>query len=171
MKPTPSTLKLIEPASPEALVPAAGWSLWLIIAGIVIALIIAAIILIRVLLKKSSAPSPAALRESAFREALAALHAVKSTQTRDAAVQSSLIVRKYLAAAAADPALYETHEEFISRHDSLQSLTPDARSAAETGFTRLALLKYAPDIPDEAPEAILEESQVLLEALHHGFAA
>jgi len=41
-------------------------------------------------------------------------------------VLASLILREYLSSAAGDPALFETHEEFISRHDALQSLTPDA---------------------------------------------
>lgn len=171
MNESPARLELIEPAPPVGLVPDAGWSLWLISAGLGLTLVIAAIITIRILRKKSSSSSPAALREAAFRDALAALNAIQPSQTRDTAVQASLILRSYLATAAADPALYETHEEFISRHDALQSLTAEARSAAETGFSRLATLKYAPQIPDESPATVLDESRKLLGSLHHGFAA
>lgn len=84
---------------------------------------------------------------------------------------SSLILRKYLSAAANDPALFETHEEFISRHDSLQALKPEARAAAEAGFTRLASLKYAPEIQEDAPAQVIADSRALLETLHQGFAA
>jgi hypothetical protein len=67
--------------------------------------------------------------------------------------------------------LFETHEEFVSRHDALLALTPEARAATETGFTRLAALKYAPEIPDAVPAEVVAESRALLETLHHGFAA
>ncbi len=170
MNESTASLELIEPEPPVVLVPDTGWSLWLA-AGLGMALVITAIVVIRMVRKKSSYASPAALREAAFRDALAALNAIRAAETRDIAVQASLILRSYLAAAAADPALYETHEEFISRHDALQSLTADARNAAGTGFSRLATLKYAPQIPTESPDTVLGESRSLLETLHHGFAA
>lgn len=170
MNESTASLELIEPGPPVALVPDAGWELWLA-AGLGLALAITAIVLIRMVRRKSSSANPAALREAAFRDALAALDAIRAAETRDTAVQTSLILRAYLAAAAADPALYETHEEFISRHDALQSLTADARNAAETGFSRLATLKYAPQIPAGSPDGVLAESRKLLEILHHGFAA
>lgn len=170
MNETPTVLELMEPASPEALVPDYGLWPWFLAALVGIVLLTAVLLLIRKW-RKPTTESPAALREAAFRDALAALNDISAAPARATAVQASLILRKYLATAAADPALYETHEEFISRQDSLQALHSDARTAAETGFSRLALLKYAPDIPDEEPAAIRDESRTLLKTLHHGFAA
>jgi LPXTG-motif cell wall-anchored protein len=169
MNESPTVLKLMEPAPPGDLVPAHGLWPWFVAAGIAL-LVIAGVLW---LLRKRRRPgeSPAALREAAYRDALAALDGIPTDQSRTVAVQASLILRKYLATAAADPALYETHEEFIARHDSLQQLNPDVRSAASDAFRKLAALKYAPDISPEPPAGIREESRTLLETLHHGFAA
>jgi len=84
-----------------------------------------------------------------------------------------LILRKYLAQASNDPSLFETHEEFITRQDSLTALTEEAREACAMGFSKLAALKYAPqEATDEsAPEAVIEETRLLLHTLHHGFRA
>jgi hypothetical protein len=97
------------------------------------------------------------------------LASINAPQSREAAVQCSLILRHYLSVAANDPALFETHEEFISRHDSLKALTELARAACEAGFARLASLKYSAGFPDINPPEVVTESQALLETLHHGF--
>lgn len=161
--------ELMEPASPEALVPDSGLWQWFIAAALIILLVLVLIILLR--RKKPSTVDLATLRKAAFTEAMTALAETHTADSRDAAVRSSLILRKYLSTAAGDPALFETHEEFVSRHDSLQALTVEARAATEAGFTRLAALKYAPGTPDAAPEGVVAESRALLETLHHGFAA
>lgn len=162
-------LELLEPASPGALLPDYGLWPWVAAAAIAVLLVIA----VRVFLKnrKPAAANRLAIRNAAFAEAAAALAHPATADVRDAAVQCSLILRKYLAAAAGDPALFETHEEFVARHDALEALTPAARAATETGFTRLAALKYAPEIPAAVPAEIIADARVLLETLHHGFAA
>ena len=161
--------ELLEPARPEALVPDSLLEPWMIPAAVALLLAITAYLIFRK--RKSPAGDPLAARKAAYQDAAAALEKINSLQARDAAVQSSLILRKYLSLAANDPALFETHEEFISRHDALQALTHDARNAAETGFARLASLKYAAEIPDLSPLDVVTESRALLETLHHGFAA
>lgn len=158
----------MEPVSPEMLVPDHGLWPWFTAAAVVIALGMAVMVYVR---RKKPVFDPRAVREAAFADACAALAGVATDDVRDAAVRSSLILRKYLAAAAGDPALFETHEEFVSRHDALQALKADARAATETGFTRLAALKYAPEIPTAVPAEVVAESRALLETLHHGFAA
>jgi hypothetical protein len=165
-----TSLELLEPASPEALVPRFGLWPWLLAAAI---LVIAAVALVIYLKKRrpAAAADIVSMRKAALAEAVAVLSGPAPETTREAAVTSSLVLRKYLAAAAGDPALFETHEEFVSRRDSLQTLTPAARAAAEEGFTRLAALKYAPEIPEAAPAQVIAESRALLETLHHGFAA
>jgi hypothetical protein len=97
--------------------------------------------------------------------------AIATDDVRNAAVLASLILRKYLSIAAGDPALYETHEEFVARHDALSALAAEARAATAEGFGRLAALKYAPEIPAAAEEEVIAQARTLLETLHHGFAA
>jgi len=161
-------LELMEPASPEALLPDHGPWPWYVVAGALVLLCVLVVFLTRMRKKPAD---PHLLRDAAFAEASASLTGATAENARDAAVRCSLILRKYLASAAGDPALYETHEEFVSRHDSLKALTSDARAAAETGFAKLAALKYAPGLPDAEPAVVFAESRALLETLHHGFAA
>lgn len=161
--------QLLEPASPEALVPAHSLWPWFAAAVAIAILLIALWRLLRK--RKPAAAGLAARRKAAFHKAKAALANPGPATCREAATVTSLVLREYLSAAAEDPALFETHEEFISRHDSLQALTPQARAAAEAGFTRLAALKYAPGTPEADPAQITAEARTLLETLHHGFAA
>lgn len=165
-----ATLELRDAAIPDALMPGYALEWWWLVLGIFILIALLVTVMLRVR-GKAPPPTRAIQRESAFREALAALMAGTPADARAAAVLSSLAVRKYLSVAAEDPALYETHEEFITRHDALNAFKPDARAAAESGFTRLAAMKYAPHQPDATPENVITESRALLETLHHGFAA
>lgn len=161
--------ELMEPTSPEALVPDSWVEPWMIPVFAIVVLTLLAFLFFR---KKKPAPvDPMAARKAAYAEASTALTAVHSTQARDAAVQCSLILRKYLSVAVADPALYETHEETLARHEALKEFSDEARHAAETGFTRLASMKYAADQPDIAAADVISESLALLETLHHGFRA
>ena len=162
-------LELMEPASPEALMPDSGLWFWLAIASMVV--LAGILLLIYLRRRKPFAVNSGRIRKAAFAEALAALANTRTEDARDAAVQTSLILRKYLLAVAEDPALYETHEEFVLRGDALHALTPEARAAAEAGFTRLAAMKYAPGMPAAAAADVIAESRDLLETLHHGVAA
>jgi len=165
----PKNLELLEPASPETLLPDYAWWHWLVPAAIVVLLVIGLLIYLRK--SKPAADGIGKRREVAFAEAVAGISAVVADDVREAAVLCSLILRKYLSVAADDPALFETHEEFVSRHDSLLALTAEARAVAEVGFSRLAALKYAPVIPDVEAAEVIAEARTLLETLHHGFVA
>lgn len=159
----------MEPASPEALVPAYG--LWPWLAAAAVLALVAVVIAVWLAKRKPAAANLPSLRRAALADAESALETLSPESSRETATLGSLILRKYLSVAAGDPALFETHEEFVSRRDSLHALTPEARAAAEAGFTRLASLKYAPEIPDDDPQRIIADCRVLLEALHRGFAA
>lgn len=161
-------LVLQDPAAPLDLIPDHGLWPWWLAAGIIVLLGIALIIYIKT--RKPAAVDIAAARASAYRDASAGLQQCVAADAREAAVRSSLILRKYLCVAAADPVLFETHEEFISRQDALYALTEDARNAAGHGFSNLAALKYAQEIPGKAAAEVISESRALLETLHHGFA-
>ncbi len=166
----PSNFELLEPASPDALVPDPTVALWMILAVVLLGFLIAGYFLFRNG-KKYAVVAPGRFRDPFHQEAATALEKINALQSRDAAVQASLILRKYLSLAAHDPALYETHEEFVSRHDALSVLTDEAREASEAGFARLASLKYASELPDVSPHDVVNESRSLLETLHHGFRA
>ncbi len=170
MNGNPQKLELLEAPSPESLLPDSGFSQWWIIAGVALLVLIMVVVIMIARKRKSSAPSTQTLRHAARAEAVEALSKIIVTDARDAAIQCSLILRRYLSIAAGDPALFETHEEFISRHDALLQLTAETRLVAATGFTRLATMKYAPEIPAEpAAGKIISDSRSLLETLHHGF--
>ena len=161
--------ELLEPVSPESLIPDSWVEPWMIVAAVLLALALLAVFVFR---KKKIAPvDPVEVRNAAHAEAVAAFDRIGAVPAREAAVQSSLILRRYLSVAAGDPALFETHEEYVSRHETLKDFSEDARSTASVGFARLAAIKYAAEIPDMATAEVIAGSRKLLEILHHGFRA
>jgi hypothetical protein len=165
------TLEILEPTSPESLIPASGFAPW-ILGGV--ALLIASIMayaFYRWWRNRCDTPDPEAARRAAWLKAGTALEGIATPTARDAAVEASLILRRYLSLAAGDPALFETHEEFVSRHDALSCLSQQAREACARGFSRLATLKYASDPSTEEPSTVVIEARALLDTLHHGFKA
>jgi hypothetical protein len=165
-----ATFELMEPRSPESLVPNPWVEPWMIIIAVILMLV--ALGAVWFFMRKKSVPvDPRALREAARAEAAAALDAIGEIPAREAAVVSSLVLRKYLSTAAGDPALFETHEETISRHEAFKSFSDEARSSASIGFSRLAAIKYSAVVPDMNREQVVTGSRNLLEILHHGFRA
>jgi hypothetical protein len=165
----PPTFELLEPASPEALLPGPWLEPWMII--LLVLLVVSLIALLVMKKRQIVAVSAEAERSAAFEQANAELTTIQPPHARAAATQASLILRRYLSVAARDPALFETHEEFVSRSDSLKPLTPEARAASEVGFAALAAMKYAPEIPSADPAAVVAEARKLLDTLHQGFAS
>ena len=162
-----SNFELVEPIAPEALVPDSRVEAWMILIGVVlIAAVIAAVVRQR---RKAGHVSHETIRQAAHTAAVATLEQIRPVHARDAAVQTSLILRRYVATAAGDPALYETHEETITRHEALKEFSESARVAADAGFERLAALKYSPEISETAASEVVADSRTLLETLHHGF--
>ena len=166
---TPSkNFQLMESSAAEALIPKAETP-WLLIA-IGAALLMTLIAwLIRRHIKR--AKDPANIRETAFKDAIAALDAILHHDAHMAALESSMILRKYLSITAEDPALFETHEEFVSRHDALQKIPQATRDETAAVFNRLVTLKYAPDTANANAEKIVSDSRRLLHSLHAALAA
>jgi len=161
------TFDLKEPATPEALLPRDySQACWLAAAALALVLCVAWLIRRQ---RRQRSKNPQSRRHLAYKEACVALDRIAAANARAAAVQTSLILRKYLSLATDDPALFETHEEFIARNDALQSLTETARAACAAGFARLAACKYAPVVPDLEAAAVIADARELLETLHHGF--
>lgn len=160
-------LQLQEPVSPESLLPATDFTLWGI--GLVVLLLLILGIWWLTKRRKVAAVDPTAQRRAAYQAAKQAFESLNAPNAREAAVRCSLILRRFLADAVADPSLFETHEEFIARQDALGKLKPAAREAAATGFSHLAKLKYAPEIPTDEPARVIAGSRELLETLNGGF--
>jgi hypothetical protein len=158
-------LQLQEPVSPESLLPAHDFTLlWIGLAVLVLVIIIVAIF------RSFKKPyvDPAAARRAAYLKAKKSLESLTPSTIRETAVDSSLIVRRFLAEAVGDPSLFETHEEFITRRDSLTRLTPPAREACTEYFSRIARLKYAPEVPEDDPASVIADSRTLVETLNVG---
>lgn len=167
MKEKSGNFELLEPSSPEALVPDSWVEPWMIAVAFILVIVVLGISLFRK--KRQPALDPLTIRQAAYTEATAALAGIQGGQARETAIQSSLILRKFLSVATGDPALFETHEETISRHEAFKAFSEDARQATAQGFTRLASLKYAAELPDVPATEVIAESRALLETLHHGF--
>ena len=168
MNGTSTSLELIDPSPPESLIPDPAVPAWWIAAAAV-AIVLLAIGLWTLLRRRPGPANPAAVREAAFNEAAQALAEITTSDVRSGATQCSLVLRHYLAKASGDPALFETHEEFISRHDSLKDLTESARTAARSGFEYLVLLKYSRATPPVPAGEVTAGCGRLLETLHRGF--
>lgn len=152
----------MESSTVEALIPKAEtpW-LWIIIGVVLVTSLIFWLICHRM----KHAKDPANIREAAFKDAIAALDAIPQNDPHSAALESSMILRKYLSITTEDPALFETHEEFVSRHDALQKISQAMRDEVAAIFSRLATIKYAPDAANANDEAIVGDSRQLLHAL------
>lgn len=96
--------------------------------------------------RKPQLPPP-----DARQEALRALGKLEEhlPPLRPCSLQISLILRTFLTGQTHDPALYETHEEFSLRMDSLSSVPPNCQSDTRQLLEELAELKYAPENNDE----------------------
>lgn len=164
------TFELRPPASPDALLSRPGPPLWLLVGGglLLIALIALAVFL---LLRRKPTIDPLAVRREALRSADRALAEAKPSDMREAATLASLVLRHYLATLANDPALFETHEEFVARRDSLVRLQGDARTQATEGFARLAALKYNRQPPVGDPAVVIDDARRLLTTLDRALRA
>lgn len=88
-------------------------------------------------------------------EALAALAELETQlpPMRECALRLSLILRAYLAGQTQDPALYETHEEFSQRMDSLAHVPASCQCATRELLEHLAEFKYAGETTHDATHA------------------
>ena len=164
------TFELRPPASPDALVSQHGAPLWLPIGGGLLLIAFIAVLLVG-LLRRKPATDPSAIRREALRVADRALAEAKPSGIREAATIASLVLRRYLATVAGDPALFETHEEFIARRDSLARLQEAARVNVAEGFARLAALKYDRQPPTGDPAVVLDDARALLTTLDRALRA
>ncbi len=156
------TLRDPIPAAPYLPAPGTPWWIWALAALAVLAIAALIIVLVRRKKHRSSQPDP----EKARRRALAGLSEIDpSAAPGDIATAVSLLVRRFLADAFGDPALFETHEEFISRREALADLPADQRDALTRLFAILAEFKYSPVPTDTDATPILDKAKHFLSTL------
>ena len=165
MEAQPLQLQDLAPAEPHLLAPDLPPWLWFVIAAGALALGALAVLFFML---RTDKPGPDLRRlelEKAYRDALAALDPVPGLPAQEAAVQASLALRRYLVLACRDPSLFETHEEFLARHQALENYPEDLRERVSTLLCRLASLKYDRH-RNHDPAALASQSRELLENLH-----
>lgn len=148
-----------EPLLPEPSLPAWAW----VLIGLGVVAVIAATILLR--RRKTLPADPWHLRDEAYLRAKSDLDDVLDGGMQAAATRVSLVLRRYLATVCGDPALFETHEEFISRHAALSDYPEELRKVTAEGFSHLARLKYGREANGD-PVALFGAARQLLDRLH-----
>ncbi|NIP93916.1 MAG: hypothetical protein GWO24_10875 [Akkermansiaceae bacterium] len=136
-------------ADPRPLLPGIEVPLWFWLC--LVTLVFAAVSLALFLLLRHRKP-PAPPELPFYEESRGALdHLRESLSGRslaEVATEASLVIRHYLVATLQEPALYETHEEFIMRSDALQGLPAGARERLGPLLDQLARAKYGPSTTD-----------------------
>lgn len=150
-----------EPLLPDPRLPV--W-VWFLLAIVTIVLVAGLILFLR-RKKKLAAADPRAAIEAAYRQATAELAEAPGGSIQVVATHISVTLRRYLAAACSDPALFETHEEFISRHAALSGYPEELRNETAAGFSHLAKLKYGKDASGDS-DALMSGARKLLDRLH-----
>ncbi len=161
---TEDAMALRELVPAEPLLPDAGippW-VWFAAAAAVLGLALLVIFFRRA---RTSAEDPAKARQEAYVRAKAALESAPGGGIQQAATRVSVTLRRYLADVCGDPALFETHEEFVARHQVLEKYPADLRKVTAEGFSHLARLKYGPDATGD-PAALFNGARQLLDRLH-----
>lgn len=159
-----NSFELVESRDAIDLVPTwepQAW--WYFTAAAVISGIVLMVLIMR---RKKTVADPGREKREAYKEAKEDFGKGIPADLRETAVRVSVILRRYLGRSMREPALFETHEEFVSRHDALKDLPEDVRQSVAEFFDRLAGLKYAPEPPDAEPAAIHAGGLELLERIH-----
>ncbi len=153
--------------SNEAMDLVPTWELewwWIALPAIGLILLVLLAILI---FKKSRVHESANVKRELFQQALVELEQLDESLGKENVITVSLVLRKYLAKVMNEPALYETHEEFIGRHDAFKNLNTDLKVAISDYFSKLASLKYGPDEGVVSDVELLKRGAIsLLERIH-----
>ena len=158
------SLELVETRDAIDLVPSWELQTWWYFAAA--AAVLAIVVLVLLLKRGKTVPDPYKEKREAYNEAKAEFTKPAGTDARTEAQRISVIIRRYLARSMGEPALFETHEEFVSRHEALSGLPEDVRESVGAFFANLAALKYAPTVPDADPTGIHIGGLELLERVH-----
>ncbi|MDC0087933.1 DUF4381 domain-containing protein [Akkermansiaceae bacterium] len=160
----PDIRDITDPGSfiPEPVTP---WWMWLIVALGLILLIGAIYWIYKARTSKAFQQKPSI--DKARDEIQKLRDNADDMEPHTAATELSLIVRRYLAGAFSDPALFETNEEFTLRQSALPSLHTESRELVTQHLSKLSQLKYSPVTESNISENITEHIDQANELLSH----
>lgn len=160
-----NSFELVENREAMELVPEWEPELWWFFAGGAgLALLI--LLLVKLLRKKGGEDTGKVERE-AYQKASGILRTMEAGEGRDVAVEISIVLRSYLAESLGDSALFETHEEFVARHNALAGFPDDVRSEVAGYFALLAEHKYGQvKLGSEVSGDLIKGGERLLERMH-----
>ncbi len=160
-----NSFELVETRDALDLVPTWEPQAWWFFAAAALGVLV--LLLVHLFKSRKRGEDPDREKREAYKEAKADFKGYEGTNFREAAAWVSLVLRRYLVRSMQEPALFETHEEFVGRHDGLKDLPEDVRADVAVFFTKLAALKYAPEegSPISAGE-ITSGGKDLLERIH-----
>lgn len=153
--------------SHEAMDLVPTWELewwWIVIP---VAALLLLVLLAYLLFRKPKAEDIHKARLEAYQHALSELAKLDVSLGKENVIMTSLIMRQYLAKTMKEPALYETHEEFIGRHDAIKGLNENLKAEITSYFTQLAAIKYGPVEGSEIQvDSLRQGATQLLERIH-----
>ena len=165
MAETENSFELVESRDAMNLVPQREIPVWWFAVGVFVILLIAGLVF---LIGKSAKPvDPMARKRKAYGQAVEAFGGLGTQGVKGTAISVSAILRRYLADAMDEPALFETHEEFIARHDCLKNFPEGLKTDAGDFFSQLAEVKYAEQVAEGCDSGRMSEGGLkLLERMH-----
>ena len=124
------------------------WGWWMVLTVVILGSVT---MYVALRLRRKSATLPPVTPAEQALEALNALSSTRPVLLREFCLRLSLILRRFLEGELSDPALFETHEEFSRRIDSLAAVPEQLRMPMLDLLEKLAEFKYtASDAQDAA---------------------
>lgn len=148
MLPAPQTpinlterIPALEQGIPAEALEAGGISPWLLWGGIAAVCLVIGIIIFLIVRKKQKTqhiPTPEEIAMNRLAELQQAM-----PDLRACSLELSMTLREYLCGKTQDPAMFETHEEFSRRLDSLSAIPRECQYGTRMLLEKFAEMKYA----------------------------
>lgn len=162
--------QLRELVPPDSLVLEPGWPwwAWVLLSCVAILLIYG---IIRLTSQKGRPPQiPRIDYRGAYQRAIEEIESSANLPLHESATRISGAIRLYLATVCHDSSLFETHEEFLGRHQALQDFPESVREQVSTTLCQLAALKYDQPRSQAAP-SLGQQSRAVIDQLHQSIPA
>lgn len=145
--------------------PSTPWWVWVALVLSIILLLAATYWIYKIRTAKKLYEKPSI--DSARDEIKNLRNMAEEMEPHTAATELSLIVRRYLAGAFSDPALFETNEEFTLRQTALDKIPAKSRDLVTQHLSELSQLKYSPATGTSISETVTQHIDQADELLSH----